>query len=235
MTSPQTTVSCVMPVYNGASYIAEAVHSVLKQTWGSIELIVVDDGSTDDTAQVAQSFGAALRYVRQDNAGPATARNRGVAEATGSYICFLDADDLWLEHKIARQMQAFTDDPDLDYCVGLVQNFWADEVRHEATRMAGHPKAAPLPGYVTGTLVARRQAFERLGWFDRSLGHGDSADWFVRAREAGLRERLLQEVLLLRRMHTTNRSRQMADRSRDEFLRFLKGSLDRRRTRTDSE
>ena len=222
-------VSCIVPVYNGAKYLTEALESVLRQSWGGIDLLVVDDGSTDDTAHVAQSFGSAVRYFRQDNSGPPTARNRGVAEALGTHIGFLDADDVWTDDKISQQMKAFGDDPEVDFCVAMAQNFWTAEVAHERTLLAGHPRLAPIPGYVTGTLLATREAFRRTGPFDPALTNGDAADWFLRARDAGLKERLVSEVLLFRRLHETNLSRQMADVSRDEFLHLLKNSLDRRR------
>ena len=221
--------SCIIPVYNGAAYLAEAVTSVLSQTYPAVEIVIVDDGSTDRTGHVAREFGSQVRYIRQANAGPASARNTGIAEARGELIGFLDADDRWTETKLARQAARLEARPELGYVVGLVQNFWEEEVVAEAERIRDQPRAKPIPGYVTGTLLARRQVFERVGGFDARRAHTDAMEWFLRARAAGLQEELLQEVLLCRRMHPANRSRQRAGKSTDEFIHLLKQSLDRRR------
>lgn len=225
-------ISCVVPVYDGERFLAAGLESVLAQTVPVDEVIVVDDGSTDGTPEVARSFGDRVIYVRQDNAGPAAARNTGVARARGAFISFLDADDLWEAEKIERQLARFEARPELGYSVTLVENFWEDEVAEERDRMADHARAKPIPGYVTLTLLTRREWMERTGGFDASLGHGDAADWFQRADAAGAVGELLDEVLARRRLHRDNRSRTMAGESRDEFFAMLKRRIDRRRGRT---
>jgi glycosyltransferase involved in cell wall biosynthesis len=219
-------VSCVIPAWNAERFIEEAIRSVLDQTYGQVEIIVVDDGSTDGTADVVQGFGDRVRYVAQENAGPATARNRGVAEATGAFLSFLDADDLWVADKLAKQLARFRARPDLSYSVGMVQNFWEDEVAVEAEHMASHARARPIAGYVTLTLLVRRESMERVGGFDIDLSHGDAADWFQRADSMGAVGEMLDDVLARRRLHAANRSRTMASASRDEFLLMLKRRLD---------
>lgn len=232
MTPGAALASCVIPVYNGASYLGAAVASILAQSYRPLEVIVVDDGSTDATGEVARAFGEPVRYVRQDNAGPAAARNRGIAEARGEFIAFLDADDLWYPDKLTRQIGELRADPALACSVCLIQNFWVPELAAEAEAWREHPRGGPLPGYVSDGIVVRRSAFERIGDFDHQLGHGDHADWFLRLRAAGLRDRLLPEVLVSRRIHAANRSRVSADESREEFLQLLKRSLDSRRGKT---
>jgi glycosyltransferase involved in cell wall biosynthesis len=106
-------VSCIVPVFNGERYLAEALDSVLGQTYRALEVIVVDDGSTDGTPAVVRTFGARVRCVTQPNAGLAAARNRGLAAATAELVAFLDADDLWLPEKIACQMERFRAHPEL--------------------------------------------------------------------------------------------------------------------------
>ena len=222
-------VSCIVPVYNGEAYVGETLASILAQTQPPLEVIVVDDGSTDGTPERTRSFGTAVRCVRQENAGPAAARNRGVAEARGDLLAFLDADDLWHPEKLSRQAAALTADPELAYTTCLIQNFLVPELALEAAAWADHPRGAPVPGYSTSCLLVRREVMAKIGPLDPSLEHGDAADWFLRARAAGLKERMLPEVLTYRRMHGQNRSRVFADTSRDEFLHLLKRSLDRRR------
>jgi len=97
-------VSVIIPTFNRARVVGRAIDSVLRQTYPCVEVIVVDDGSADDTAEVLQAYGRAIVYVRQDNAGPSAARNRGVRESTGELVAFLDSDDAWLTTKLERQV-----------------------------------------------------------------------------------------------------------------------------------
>ena len=116
-------VTCIIPAYNAAPYLAAAVESVRAQRYRPVEIIVVDDGSTDGTPDIAKSFGDAITAVRQANQGPVVARNRGLDAANGAYIAFLDADDLWLPDKLTRQMACFQARPDLALCLSSMQNF----------------------------------------------------------------------------------------------------------------
>jgi glycosyltransferase involved in cell wall biosynthesis len=228
MTTPSL-ITCIVPVYNGEKYLADALGSILHQTYRPIEIIVVDDGSTDGTAAIAKSFGAAVRYLNQSNAGPAAARNLGLDAAEGEFIAFLDADDLWHTEKLERQMARFRARPELDYCVTHAQNFWASELIEEQSRFRDHRIARPLPAYSTTTLLARRRLFDRVGQFDPALAHGDSTEWFLRANESGAVSELLPDVLLYRRLHKDNRTRHKASNSRELYLHIVKASLDRRR------
>jgi glycosyltransferase involved in cell wall biosynthesis len=221
-------ISCIVPVYNGEPYLAEALDSILAQTHRPLEIIVVDDGSTDGTATVVSSYGSQIQYIKQGNAGPATARNLGLNIARGDYVAFLDADDLWHPEKMERQMARFRDRLELDICVGCVQNFWIAELKEEAERFRDHRIAKPVPGYVTGTLLAKKALFDSIGHFNTDLKHGDAQEWFMRAAEQGAVMELLPDVLLYRRLHRSNFSRVLTDAYQDH-LRIIKASLDRRR------
>ena len=227
MTGPL--VSCIIPVYNGERHLRQAVDSVLAQSYREVEILVVDDGSTDTTPDVIASYGARVGYLRQPQSGQATARNLGLGACGGKFVSFLDADDVWHEEKLSRQIARFLQRPELDYCVTMVQNFWEAELEDEAEAYRGHARGQPLPGYVTGTLLAPRALFDRVGGFDTSLDHADKTEWFMRADAAGAVKELLAEVLMFRRMHPDNRSRTRAAKSRDEYLHLLKMALDRRR------
>lgn len=218
-----------MPVFNGAPFLAEALESVFQQTHPNLELIVVDDGSTDDTPAVIAAYGDRVRALAQPNAGPAAARNHGVRAARGELVAFLDADDLWLPEKLSRQLARFAARPDLDLCFSLTTNFWIPELEAEAERFREHRIAKPLPGLLASTMLARRAAFEAVGEFDSGRGFTHSTDWVLRARERGLVFETLQEVLYRRRIHGGNRSRIHADASRDEYFDLVKLQLDRRR------
>jgi len=224
-----TLITCIVPVYNGERYLGEAIESILKQSYRPIEIIVADDGSTDGTASIAASYGKQLRYLRQPNAGPAAARNLGISMSAGEFVAFLDADDLWHGEKFDRQMARFRERPELDYCIGHVQNFWIPELIQEERRFRDHRISKALPGYCTGTLLARRHCFDVVGEFNTAIKHADDTEWFLRAAEQGIVMELLPDVLLYRRLHHTNLSRAKASNSRDQYLRVLKSALDRRR------
>lgn len=227
MSAPR--VSCVIPVYNGERYLGEAIDSVLAQTSPVDEIVVVDDGSTDGSSAVAEGYGGPVRCVRQDNAGPSAASNRGVEAADGEVVAFLDADDRWRPQKIERQLACLEANPDLAVVFAHVLNFWEPELREEAERFREHRIARPTPGYVRGTMTVRRSAFVSAGLFDPRLDHGEVQEWILRARERNLGVDILPEVLLDRRLHRGNRSRVLRDQSRDEFLRLVKRNLDRKR------
>jgi len=225
----QSMISCVVPVFNGERYLAEALESIRKQSYRPLEIIIADDGSTDGTRAVVARYGTQVRYLWQPNSGPATARNLGLRAALGEFVAFLDADDLWHPEKLERQMARFEARPELDVCVAHIQNFWIPELRDEQERFRDHRVSQPLPGYVSETLLARRAVFERVGQFNSALAHGDSTDWFLRAAEYGAVVELLPDVLSYRRLHPANRSRLLASNSRDAYLKIVKAVLDRRR------
>lgn len=229
-------VSCIVPVFDGERYLAEALDSIFAQGYRPIEVIVADDGSTDGTADVVRAYGDRIRFLRQPHAGAPAARNLGLSQARGEFIAFLDADDVWHSEKLSRQMARFAARPDLDLCVTHIRNFWIEELRREAERFADHPLAQPQPGYVTVTMLARRALFERVGGFNTTLTVGDPMEWFVRAAETGARMELLPETLVYRRMHRANLSwesdgaRRMTGAMQSAILRVVKESLDRRRS-----
>jgi glycosyltransferase involved in cell wall biosynthesis len=209
-------VSVVIPVRNGERYLREAIASVLQQTPAPLEVLVVDDGSTDGTAGVARSFAPPVRCISQQALGVGAALNRGVEEARGDRLAFLDADDLWSHDKLRVQTALLQARPELDLVFGHLANF--------AGSAAAEP---PMPGYSKGTMLIRRGAFERVGTFgDWRLG--EFVDWYARAVDAGLRSLMLPDVLLLRRVHDDNTGVRRRDERR-EYARVLKSVLDRRR------
>jgi glycosyltransferase involved in cell wall biosynthesis len=221
-------ISCIVPVYNGERYLREALDSILAQTYRPLEVIVADDGSTDQTAALVTGYGDPVRYLFQPNQGPAAARNLGLRAAQGEFVAFLDADDVWHPEKCARQMARFQARPELDLCVTHVQNFWIPELHQEEARFRDHRLMQALPGYTPVTLLARRSLFETVGQFNEAWGHVHTTDWFLRAAEHGAAMELLPDILVFRRLHQTNRSRRLAAASRDEYLRLVKTLIHRR-------
>jgi glycosyltransferase involved in cell wall biosynthesis len=233
MTAPL--VSCIVPVYNGETYLGETLESILAQTHRPLDVLVVDDGSTDGSAEVAKGFGKEVRYVYQDNAGPASAYNTALALVEGDFVSFLGADDLWHADKTSRQLHRFQLRPELGYTVTYLENFWIPELKEEAERFRDHRLGRPMPGYTSATLLARKALFDQVGHFDATLQHGHDFDWFLRAAERGTAMEILPDVLMYRRIHHSNRSRRLADNSRKAFLSILKASLDRRRRQGGGE
>ena len=225
-------VSCIVPAYNSEQHLKETLDSIFRQGHRPLEILVCDDGSTDGTAGVVAAYGERVRYLRQPNAGPCAARNTGIAQASGEFLAFLDADDLWLPEKLSRQMARFEERPDLDYSVCHVQNFVDPRERGMTVDPA---RLAPIPGFTTVALVVRRRSFERIGGFDASLKHSSETDWFLRADEAGAVKELLPDVLVQRRLHGGSRSVRFASRSREEYLHTVKTALDRKRARSGAD
>ncbi len=228
LVNPIGLVTTIVPVFNGARYLAETIDSVLSQTWPAIDVIVVDDGSTDDSAAVASRFGARVTLVGQARQGQAAALNHGLALAKGDLVAFLDADDVWNPTKTERQVARFAARADLGYCVTRIRSFLSPEYEH---RRASLDPALfrDAPGYLVSSLMARRAVFDAIGGFDTTLRHANKTEWFLRARNRGIAFEEIDEVLVRRRLHAANRSQAFAARSIDEYLRLVKTSLDRRR------
>jgi len=218
-------ISVIIPVYNGERYLAEAIESALGQHYRPIEIILVDDGSTDRSAEVAKQVSQSIRYLYQAHGGAGAARNAGVDLATGEFLAFLDADDLWVEEKLARQMAALDADDSLDIVFGHVRQFISPELPEDAMRRIKCPPDH-MPGRLPGTMLVRSTSFFRVGYFAPAIG--EVLDWTLRAEELGLKHEMLSDVVLNRRLHSTN-SVILHRNFRVEYVRYLKASLDRRR------
>jgi glycosyltransferase involved in cell wall biosynthesis len=221
-------VSCIIPVYNGAKFVRESIESVLTQSYQPVEVIVVDDGSTDDTGKVLETFGNRVRILRQENRGPSVARNRGMEMSRGEFIAFLDADDLWVPEKLRLQMEALEARPELDLCSGELRSFWIPELREEAEQFGDHPYHLQRPLLSPCTVLARRSLFERIGPFDPDLRNGEDTDWFMRMMKSGTVHDTLPLLLVHRRQHTTNLTRTHRG-GHEAVLGLLKRTLDRNR------
>lgn len=220
---PGELVSVVIPAYNAERHLAQAVASVLAQGHRPLEVLVVDDGSSDGTAALARSFGPPVACAVQPHAGAGAARNRGVELARGTLLAFLDADDLWMAGKLERQCRALAAAPELEAVFGLVRRF-----REGGGAVAGD--ATWTPGHLFGTMLIRRAAFDRVGPCATTIALGEFIDWYLRGQEVGLRVRMLPEPALLRRIHGANLGILQRDR-RSDYARVLKAALDRRRGR----
>ncbi len=220
-------VSVIIPGFNAERYLAAAIESALTQTASIWEIIVVDDGSTDRTAEIARQFGPPVFCHCRPHGGIAAARNFGIKVARGNWLAFLDADDLWVREKLEWQLAAARRDGVLEMIFGGVQQFVSPELNGEDQLRLGSPLVTSAAPHV-GTLLARRAAFERVGGFDETLKLGEFIEWFARARDAGARMATLPEIVLLRRRHPASTTLKQKDSLVDMTL-AMKRILDRRR------
>lgn len=214
-------VSVVIPAYNAARFLAETVESVRQQTTPVHEIIIVDDGSTDETKQVVQSLGGDIVYIWQANAGVSAARNRGIAEAEGEIIAFLDADDLWLPEKVGKQLGVFlchtevalvaADRAEIDAQGGLLLDslFKKQGLYEFFSELRGNPIPQALSRLVqvnfipTSSVMVRKSALAQVGVFDTAIRYGEDLELWARiaSRHAIA---CLPEVLIHYRQHGNN-------------------------------
>ena len=227
-------VSVLIPSYNTARYIREAIDSVLAQDYPNKEVIVIDDGSTDETIDILGEYGSVIKVLQQQNQGAAVARNRGIEAAQGDYIAFLDSDDVWLPGKLSTQIAYLEAHPD----IGLIYSRWKawkpDEqgqfvlpeipgMPHSRTDDA-QPELKPEgSGWLynrllfssllhTITVVARRSLIEQVGGFDPDLKRGQDYDYWIRAsRHTPIHQ--LDQVMALYRLHGNGCIRKWPDRN----------------------
>lgn len=231
-------VSVVIPAYNAERFLGEAIESVLAQTYSPVELIVVDDGSTDSTAEVAAAYGEAT-VISQENSGPSAARNRGAAAAGGEFLAFHDSDDAMTPDKLAVQAGHLLDNPGVG-CVlaeqellvepGAELPFWVEGTKVPTVMPSRPPELADEPDVHPMTMVVRRETFERVGPFDESMRAAEDFDWMLRASEEGIEIARLSTVLLRRRVHPASLT-QDAAAGRTGLFRAFKGRIDRNRAR----
>ncbi len=219
-------VSAIIPAYNAARFLPEAVESIRRQNYEPLEIIVVDDGSADATADVARGLGDDIRYVPQANRGPAAARNHGLRLAQGEVIAFLDADDLWPDDKLEVQMGRLLEEPHLQVILGMAQYVRLPGARHGRFPLE-HLTDGVECTYLSASIF-RREAFEAVGPFDESLWTGEDQDWFLRAMEKGIPMAGVKHVTHIYRLHTSNMT--LGLRAAElGMVAFVKRSLDRRR------
>ena len=222
--SEKPLVSVVMPVFNGEKYIMEAIENILDQDYPAIEIIVVDDGSTDNTRKMLEELAVDIRYFHQPNDGPASARNRGIRDVSGKYVAFLDVDDLWPENNLKLLVQELENNPSMDVIRGYAQLF--ENTDDDKIEYIGNPEEAFLD-YI-GAALYRKPVFNNVGLFDQTMKFGEDADWYNRAQEQKINMKRLDEVTLLVRRHANNMT---AGKSLKELnvLKIYKKSLDRAR------
>ena len=224
---PAPGVTVIVAFHNRADYLEEAIRSVLAEPYAGIDVVLVDDGSTDRAPEVAAGFGPPTRVVRQDQAGCAQAWNTGLEHARGDFVAFCDSDDLWEPGRTAALLAPFRADPATAVVFGHMTEFVSPEL--DPASLAVRAPHTDVVGPLAGAMVARRSVFDEVGLFNPALRQGYWVDWYARLRERSPRTVIVPQVVLRRRLHATNSSvvqRELIG----EFAHVLHASLKRRRT-----
>jgi glycosyltransferase involved in cell wall biosynthesis len=190
-------ISIISPAYNAAAFYDYWVESIQAQGYEDVEVLLVDDGSTDDLRERAAKGPAFVRYLRQENRGPAAARNAGIAAATGELVAFLDLDDLWEPNHLRRMAEALAKHPEYPIAQGLIRNFVRENGR-------AYYCSEPYRFINLGSAVFRRRVFEVCGVFEESMRFAEDFDFLIRCWEQGMRKLDVEEVSLLYQRHEAN-------------------------------
>jgi glycosyltransferase involved in cell wall biosynthesis len=208
-------ISVIVPVYNGDKYIVAAIESIFRQEYPNIEIIVVDDGSTDNTRSVLAQFGAKIQVIHQENRGQSHARNVGLSKAKGLIIGLLDADDIWPDNRTDLMLPYLLDDQ-----FDLVRGF-TRYVKNFGTESQVLTENIFLEVLV-GSCLYKRAIFDKIGLFDEEMRQGEDFDWNIRLREAGCKEKIIHETTLLYRRHANNITNIKGKKVEGQFLSFRK-------------
>jgi glycosyltransferase involved in cell wall biosynthesis len=228
MTTTENLVSVIVPAYNAASFLPKAIASIDRQGYHPLEIIVIDDGSTDNTAEVVRGLPSVSHYFHQENKGPSAARNVGLKHAKGAFIAFLDSDDEWPAGKLELQLARFHADPGLEVVLGRIQYISLPGAME--LDLPFETEDRTLTHVHLGSGVYRKSVFDRIGLFEESLRYSEDVDWFMRAREEDISMVILGNVTLLYQLHAGNMTREMtAERSNLGIV--MRRSLERRRSR----
>lgn len=174
----------------------------MDQNYEPLQLIIVDDGSTDNTSDIVTAFGAKITYLFQNNSGPASARNKGLKMATGNFIAFLDSDDLWPENKLKDAVAEFYKNPSLAFLQGLTQQIYDRRFGLDTSNLI--KKEETLFVFLLGSAMFRKSAFDKIGGFDERMKYCEDLDWFLRAVEEEIPFNIHEKATLIYRIHGKN-------------------------------
>lgn len=219
-------ISVIIPLYNAEEYISEALESVLNQTISPLEIIVVDDGSTDNGAEVAKKTAPDCILITQKNKGIGGARNAGIKKAGGDFFAFLDADDIWPGNHLKVLLSALEENESLDFVSGHVQQFLQEENEELSARIPEGQEI--MPGYVAGASLIKKDVFDEVGLFNEELTLAEFVDWHSRAKDAGFTHKMIDDIVLKRRIHSTNIGVQKREKLHD-YTKVLMASIKRKR------
>lgn len=223
-------VSVIVPVYNGERFLKFAIESILIQQYNPIEIIIVDDGSTDGTAKIVKAF-KNIHYIYQDNKGPSVARNTGIAKSKGAFIAFLDSDDVWFPEKLSTQVSYLNKNPDTGFVFAHRQMIVEKDIA-KPPWYKEHLFDNDCPVLGASAMLARSSVFKQLGGYNPDFRFGENAEWLTRAKDEGIKMAVLPETLLGLRVHEKNQTYHLNE-MRSNILKALKISIDRQRNQNN--
>jgi glycosyltransferase involved in cell wall biosynthesis len=223
-----TTISVIIPVFNGQDYLLAAIQSVFQQEYDELEIIVIDDGSTDDTAELISSLNKPnpIKYFYQQNKGPASARNLGLEKASGEWIAFLNSDDLWPKSKIASCLESLKINKEAEMHWGMTQVFFESE-ELKSKFIGSDFVEKPIFNTYIGAAFIRKSVFEKIGIFDTTLRYCEDLDWYQRSQEEKVKTIFSNSIDLYYRIHYRNSTHDNFSLNKN-LVRMLKNKLNRR-------
>lgn len=224
----QDLISVIISAYNYGPYLADAIQSALGQDWDPLEVIVVDDGSSDDTLAVARRFEPRVAVIAGGHEGPAATRNRGIAVARGAYMLHLDADDLLMPGALRTLMGVFAHDGRCDIAAGHFSCFLSPELSHAVASGLDVPRD-PQRGHLAGVAIIRAEVFASVGLLDSRYEPGSDMEWWLRAAGRSVSIRLIDDVVCRRRMHGSNHSLRNSAMRKRLLLRLVREARQQKR------
>ena len=223
-------VSVIIAVYNQEKYLGEAIVSVLADDYPNKEILVIDDGSDDETGVIARGF-KQVKYYRKNHTGVAATRNLGILKNNGEFITYLDSDDIWVSGRVQKCLHYFADNPDLDYVLGLQQNFLEPGIAKPET-MLQEWIDNPTEASNNGVIMVKKSYYKKVGLYDESLDKTEDTDWIFRAKDQNLNYMRVPVHCLMRRIHGANLSLETRAETKSRIFNLLRKSMKRK---TDQE
>ncbi|UXP32661.1 glycosyltransferase [Reichenbachiella agarivorans] len=220
-------VSIIIPCYNGSQHLAPAIQSVLDQQIANSQIIVVDDGSTDNSVEIASAFDH-VQTIQQPNAGPAAARNRGISIAEGDFISFLDADDLYPKNKLKNQLDYLNKNPEIELVSGRIKCI-GNNADHMFSKIYENSEEKTMLNFHLGAGLYRKHTIDKIGYFDEDLKYAEDVDHWFKIVEQGISYHFLPEVTLLHTRHENNMTNSSHAIQTPYLIRAVKKSMDRRK------
>ncbi|GAB3508587.1 glycosyltransferase family 2 protein [Emticicia fontis] len=217
-------ISIIITAYNVEKYVAEAIESALKQTYKNIEIIVINDGSTDNTLQILETFKDKILLVNQENIGIAKTLNKGLKLASGELVAFLDGDDVWTENKLEKQIKEFEHNPDLETTFGKMEQFLSPELLSDKDRYQFYK--GEVAAQVKITSLFRKKVFEKYGYFPE-VQTLDFIIWFDSAKLQGIVFNQTEDLVAYRRVRSNSHSQ--GQNYYPNLLKFLKDRINNKR------
>jgi glycosyltransferase involved in cell wall biosynthesis len=215
-------ITVIIPCFNGEKFLSEAVRSVIAQNYSQLQILIVDDGSTDKSVEISKSFPEPVRSIQKIHGGLSHTLNHGLREARRGFIGFIDVDDRWPEGRLKWQMKIFDESPEIEIVAGTLRRFLYDSATGKEKELPENQRAMSI-----GASLFRSSVFEKVGIFDETIRCSD-LDWFMRAKELNVKMHFDDRLALYYRRHDQNMTNDEQE-NQVVMMQMLKRSLDRKR------